>query len=107
MLKKWLQARTERKQKEEVTRRAAAARFEAELLNPQLGVIEEIYGKPISKSLRALYENTSELRKTYSEKVINGKPEDQWTFISCYWPLNRAHVDGQCLQDGKYYAFAG
>ncbi len=107
MLKKWLRARGERKQKEEDARRESAARLEAELLNPQFGVIEDVYGKPISKSLRALYENTGELRKSYIEKVINGKPADQWIFISCYWPLNRAHVDGQWLQDGKHYAFAG
>ena len=56
---------------------------------------------------RALYEDTGELRKSYAEKVIDGEREDHWIFIACYWPLNRAHVDGQWLQDGKHYAFAG
>jgi hypothetical protein len=107
MFRKWLQARSERKQKAEEARRNSTAQFEAELLNPQFGVIEEVYGKPISQSLRALYEDTCELRKSYVEKVISGKPVDQWIFVSCYWPLNRAHVDRQWSHDGKHYAFAG
>ena len=51
MLKKWLRARAERKHKEKEAREEAVARFETELLNPHFGVIEEVYGKPISKAL--------------------------------------------------------
>jgi hypothetical protein len=107
MLKKWFQARAKRRQKADEARRQAAEQFKAELLHPQFGVIEEVYGKSISKTLRALYEDKSELLKSYAVKVIDGEPEDHWIFISCYWPLNRAQVDGQWRQDGKHFAFAG
>lgn len=107
MFKKWLKARAERKVAEEEARRQETERFEAELLAPQFSVIAEVYGNPISNSLRALYEDIIELRKSYVEKKIDGKPQDQWIFVSCYFPLNRKQAEGQRLQDKKHFAFAG
>jgi hypothetical protein len=91
----------------EETRKQEQEQFYAELISPQYDVIQEVYGKPISPSLRALYANATEIRRSYVEKIIEGRPEDQWIFISCYWPLNMKHVKEQLQQDGIHFAFAG
>jgi hypothetical protein len=58
-------------------------------------------------SLKALYEDETELRKSYVTKVLPGRSEDLWLFISCYNPLNKSQIKGQWLQDGIHFAFAG
>lgn len=77
------------------------------MISPQFETIKSIYGKPISNSLRALYENKIELQKSLINKVIEGKPFNEWIHIDFYCPLDKKHIDGQWVQDGIHFAFAG
>jgi len=107
MFKKLFEIMTERRQAKEAARKEYEERFLAELVSPDFDVIEELYCKPISASLRELYKNKEELQKSCISKVIKDQPEDQWIFICYYNPLNRKRIDEQWLKDGIHLAFAG
>jgi hypothetical protein len=107
MLRKWLKARADRKRQQELAHEQARVAYEESLLSPDFGDIASVFGSPISFSLKALYEDETELRKSYVTKVLPGRSEDLWLFISCYNPLNKSQIKGQWLQDGIHFAFAG
>jgi len=107
MFRRIRQWRETRSREQEESRRKAQEEFEANLLSPQFDEIERAFGKPISQSLRSLYENQEEIRKAYVTKIVPGVPEDRWIFISCYWPLDRAQAEGGWNPDGIHFAFAG
>lgn len=67
--------------------------FDAKLENPQFQEIERFFGRPISLSLRSLYEDKTEIRKSYITKIVPGAPEDEWIFISSYWPLDKEQTE--------------
>lgn len=107
MFRKFFQALARRKQQAAIARQEKLEAFLAELRSPEYGLIEEKFGRPISASLKALYEDKEELTRDCLTKIVPGQSEDKWFFVACYWPLKRSCLDGPWLQFGDLVPFAG
>ncbi|MCE5326840.1 MAG: SMI1/KNR4 family protein [Planctomycetaceae bacterium] len=100
------ESRKRRKEQVEQERAAALEKFTQRQMNPQYDLIAEIYGKPISQSLRALYDNKVEILKENVEKIVPGQSEDRWLCISWYDPMDREHIEEQWNPESRCYEFA-
>ena len=112
MILRFFQRRAERKLEEERSQRREIeerqAGIERKLQNPEFGEIERVFGRPISRALRALYENQEEIRRSHVTRIVPGRPKEQWHIYICdYFPLDRQQAEGGWNPDGVHFAFAG
>ena len=105
-VRRFLKARQERKERARLAHEQEKEAFRQRQLNPRFELIEEYYGKPISPSLRALYEDKVEIQREFITKIIRGKPEDDGIFVCWYDPLDRKHLGEQWEKSGTHFEFA-
>ena len=84
MLKRLLEHLAVKKLARIQAREEAHQRYLYELLSPDFDLVQRVHGKPISKSLRALYEDKDELKKSCISKVIPDQRCDRWIFVESY-----------------------
>lgn len=81
-----------------------AKEIKEELSNPDYTVIEKIFRKPASSSLKKLYQNQSIVQSEYLNKV-NPYHKGEEISITIFNPLNEKVIKGQWCQTGKHFAF--